>query len=357
MLANSRDSDDLTVGREIITFNASSSAPVYTLEASHSHVSVSRTHPSHRTPTIQICSSTLTTPTSIEPLVTSIFPKLAGLMALDQSSTVAVTHKLDRKASADLQAEAVSRAQEQEASMLLWDDASNKYCLMHPTLLDSTATTLPIDIVPTSSNPTEITLRAPETNTPLLTLSLQTLALTLHTPAITALPSLYILDTLMTTLLTLLLHLHRSCAHPSPRAPTSAPTTPMFPPPPTLAHQSSSRSLRHQRHRSTSRLSAFRSAKSIKSARSIHSASAYEQDIELQSLPTTAPASGEMVVGQRHQPPKQIFSTQDEGLPKATRAVLKLLYWVFEVIFWLMSVVMQVLAAGVVGMGKFITKL
>ena len=67
-----------------------------------------------------------------------------------------------------------------------------------------------------------------------------------------------------------------------------------------------------------------------------------------------------MIVGRRqkhHQPPKQLFSADDETLPKATRAALKLLYWAFEVLFWFMGVVVQVLAAGVVGAGKLVAKL
>lgn len=275
-------------------------------------------------------------------------------MALDHSSNVAVAHKLDRKASADLQSEAISRAQEREASMLLWDSDSDKYCLMHPTLLDSAATTLPIEITPNPSNPQKITIFAPETNTPLLTLSLQSLALTLHTPAIAALPSLYVLDTLMSTLLTLLLYLHRSCATPTPSQPIStSPHTPLFPPPPILAYNSPRSSLRNKR--STSRFSVFRSTKSVKSNRSLPSASAYKQDIELQSLPSRAINSEEL--GRKHLPPKQIFSTDDESLPKTTRAVLKLLYWAFEVLFWFMGVVVHLLAAGVVGAGKLMTKL
>ena len=275
-------------------------------------------------------------------------------MALDHSSNVAVAHKLDRKASADLQSEAISRAQEREASMLLWDSDSDKYCLMHPTLLDSAATTLPIEIIPNPSNPQKITIFAPETNTPLLTLSLQSLALTVYTPAIAALPSLYVLDTLMSTLLTLLLHLHRSCATPTPSQPIStSPHTPLFPPPPILAYNSPGSSLRNKR--STSRFSVFRSTKLVKSNRSLPSASAYEQDIELQSQPSRAKNSEEL--GRKHLPPKQIFSTDDESLPKTTRAVLKLLYWAFEVLFWFMGVVVHLLAAGVVGAGKLMTKL
>lgn len=309
----------------------------------------------NRALTIQVNSSVLSQPTAVDPLVTSIFPKLAGLMAFDQSSNVAVEHRLDRQASAELQTEAIHRAQEHEASMLLWDDSSNKYCLMHPTLLDSAATTLSISIFPTPSNPKRITIYAPETNTPLLELSLQTLTLTLHTSTITALPNLYVLDTLMTCLLTLLLHLHRSCATPRPEPISQFPEMPMFPPPPTLAHRDSRTSLRKQR--TLSRLSGFRSTKSVKSARSTHAASAYEQDIELQSLPRSSPLAGEVAVGGKYQPPKKVFPTDDESLPKTTRVVLKLLYWVFEVAFWIMSVLVKVLAAGVVGAGRLVAKL
>ena len=308
----------------------------------------------NRNPTIQISSSILSQPTSAEPLVTSIFPKLAGLMALDQSSNVAVAHKLDRKASADLQIEAINRAQEREASMLLWDNESNQYCLMHPTLLDSSVTILPIEVSPKPSHPQQIKILAPETNTPLLTLSLTSLALKVHTSPIIALPSLYILDTLMISLLSLLLHLHRSCVAPGSYPASTTPQTPHFPPPPTLAYKGSQASLR--KHRSLSRVSIFRSNKSMKSTKSLHSASVYDEDIEMQSLPHVSTAAD--VVGvKKRQPPKQLFATDDENLPKATRTVLKLLYWVFELVFWIMSVTVQVLAAGIVGAGKLITKL
>lgn len=92
----------------------------------------------------------------------------------------------------------------------------------------------------------------------------------------------------------------------------------------------------------------------MKSNRSLRSASAYEQDIELQHLP---PHQRPETAGRKRQPPKQIFSTHDESLPKPTRAVLKLLYWAFEALFWFLGVVVQLLAAGVVGAGKLVTKL
>lgn len=62
-------------------------------------------------------------------------------------------------------------------------------------------------------------------------------------------------------------------------------------------------------------------------------------------------------MGGKYQPPKKVFPTDDESLPKTTRAVLKLLYWVFEVAFWIMSVLVKVLAAGVVGAGRLVAKL
>jgi hypothetical protein len=76
----------------------------------------------------------------------------------------------------------------------------------------------------------------------------------------------------------------------------------------------------------------------------------------MQSLPAQS-AMGKVAIGAKHHPPKQIFATDDESLPKATRAVLKLLYWIFEVVFWMLGVIVHVLAASVVGAGKLITKL
>ena len=62
-------------------------------------------------------------------------------------------------------------------------------------------------------------------------------------------------------------------------------------------------------------------------------------------------------MGSKPKPPGQLFSTEDESLPKMTRAVLKLLYWIFEGVFWVMGVLVQVLAAGVVGAGKLVARL
>ena len=68
-------------------------------------------------------------------------------------------------------------------------------------------------------------------------------------------------------------------------------------------------------------------------------------------------SSEEVRVGTKEAPLKPIFSTDDQSLPKTTRAVLKLLYWIFEVIFWFMNVIVQLLAAVVVGAGKMVSRL
>lgn len=77
----------------------------------------------------------------------------------------------------------------------------------------------------------------------------------------------------------------------------------------------------------------------------------------MQPLPTVKSTGEVAATGKKHKPPKQVFSPEDENLPKTTRAVLKLLYWIFELVFWMMGVMVHVLAAGVVGLGKLITKL
>lgn len=293
-------------------------------------------------------------------------------MALDQSSSIAVSHSLDRSAASDLQKSALNHAREHEAALLLWDADSDRYCLMHPTLLDNTATTLSITITPNPTTPQQIIMAAPETQLPLLTLDLQTLTLKIHARAITALPSLYILDTLMTALLTLLLHLHRSCATPRTSQPaiTDEGNIPYFaPPPPSLHSKSSQRNIRSKsstQARSQSRASQFRSNKSVRSvaASTTHSALASpspwpnghssDRDIEMGSL---SPEGTSLATVRKQKPPKGIVSADDASLPAGTRAVLRFLYWIFEIIYWVLGVLVQVLVAAVVAGGKLVTKL
>lgn len=288
-------------------------------------------------------------------------------MAVDQSSSIAVNHHLDRQASSELQAEAISRAQQNEASNLVWDSDSGKYFLIHPTLLDNASTTFPIEITPTALSPEKITIAAPETNgaTPLLALDLPSKTLTIHSGPITALPSLYTLDTLITALLTLLLHLHRSSAFPAAKvARDTTITPPSFPPPPTLLTLASRPTRSRKRTLSTW-------SKSVFSSSQRNNPKIQNQDIDLEAGPRTGYstiADAEMVMQTKHERAETeregqhdwsfqpLVNADDENLPGATRAMLRTLYWCFQVFVWVLGVGVNLIAAGIVGMGKLVKK-
>ena len=352
LVLNKCFSDSLILEEEIIAFSSTSQA-FYTLCASRNGVAISRTQPSRPQPTVQICETALSVPSTTSPLVATVSPKLAELMALDQSSSIAVSHKLDRQASAELQAEGLARAQQNEAASLLWDSDSGKFFLIHPTLLDNASTNFPIDIIPSAANPERIVISAPETDasTPLLTLALASRTLTIHTTAVTALPSLYTLDTLLSALLCLLLHLHRSStAVILPNTQKVNTIVPTFPPPPTLL-PSSARSARSKKRSWSSWYRAtFSPSSNTPLAHKIA-----DEESGVASTPTAVQASrsdSESDWGYR-----PMIDVEDESLPAATRAVLKTVYWGFEVLIWLLGLFVNLLAAGVVGAGKLIKKL
>lgn len=339
----------LTRHEEIIEFSSAKQA-LYTLSSQPDKITISRTHPSNPTPTIQICHTSLSPPTATAPRVALIFPKLSELMALDQSSTIAVSHGLDRQASADLQAEALARAQQNEASNLVWDSDSDKYFLIHPTLLDNTSTRFPIKTTPSASHPDRIVVYAPETDsaTPMLELALSTRILTIHTTPIIALPSLYTLDTLITALLTLLLHLHRSSSIPSFAQPHNDITPPSFPPPPNVLSSSSRTAHKKKRTLSTWTKSVFTPSTS------------YMPQDEERGLVRSEPngnVSSQAKALESGWGFKPMIDSEDEKLPKATRAALRGLYWGFEVTVWILGVLVNLIAAGIVGTGKVIKKL
>ena len=248
--------------------------------------------------------------------------------------------------------------------MLLWDCDSGRFCLLHPSLLDGTATTMRIEIVPNPTNPERITIFAPETGTPLIELEMRTLSLHIHANPIRALPSLYLLDTLVIAMLTLLLHLHRLCANPSIRhsPPQPEENSIYFPPPPPSLHSNASKRDLRRQQRTESRHSAFRSVRSAKSSRSLTSAYATDgndKDIELGVLdPETGHAKDDAGLKiEKQKAPKGIIDCDDPGLPKGTRAALRFLYWIFRVVYWVMGTLFQLFALAVVGLGKFVTKL
>ncbi len=320
------------------------------LDADDNVLTISRSHPINPTTTIQVSALTYTEPTSTDPLMATVFPKLAELMALDQSSSIAVTHRLNRETNAALQAEALARACQHEASSLFWDTDSQKFYLIHPTLSGNSPCTF---LIETSRE--QITILSPhDAQASIITLCFKTLTLTLNTHLISHLPSLYILDTLLTTILILLLHIHRLSPSTSPLSRSSPTPSPSFPPPPSLNPPSPATTTPQTRRWTLPR---FKRAKS----KSTYAVSA---DLESASTRTpkkqkTHPPTGATYPISLPPPPSaalEIVDPKDESLPRTTRAILKLLYWAFSVVVWALGLAVQILAAVVVGLGKMTTK-
>lgn len=368
-------SPELERNREIISFSSSTSQIFYRLEADGNSLAISRSHPINSTTKICISAPTISELTPNNPLIATVFPKLAELMALDQSSSIALDHRLDRQASDDLQAEALDRAHQREAATLFWDTDSEKYYLIHPTLSsDNNSATFTIE-----STAEEVKIFAPiKPPIPVLTLSFSSLTVKLHTHLLAQLPSLYVLDILLSTLLILLLHVHRTSHSPSPLAVVSPAIDPVYPPPPPLISPSSPRAkpLEPPQRRPWSVLSLLRSSR--KNSRSRSKAKTNTDDEEsapadLCTVPTsvspnaataTIPSmvkskSGKLEI-HNLSTPITMFETLDavdEKLPRTTRAVLKLLSWAFGVLVWALGVGFRVLAAIVVGFGKCVARL
>lgn len=275
-------------------------------------------------------------------------------MAIDKSSSVAVDHRLDRKDCTALQAEAVERAHHQEASNLLWDSESQKYYLIHPTLLeDDSPAAFPIEVLSNAGTPQEVKVLAPSSTSPLLVLSFETLLLNINANAISSYSSLYLLDTLLSATLVLLLHLHRSRSSPSLRSvsPTAS-VIPFFEPPPTFPSPLKSKKTGKERRLTAWSKSFFTRDKN----RDSHRCGDDEETATVITIQESR-SSDQSITAKLPHPPKssfQIIDPADENLPRMTRAVLKVLYCGFECLIWALGVLVNVLAVAVVGLGKLI---
>ncbi|KAI4272457.1 MAG: hypothetical protein L6R38_006592 [Xanthoria sp. 2 TBL-2021] len=350
--------EDLDAGAEIICFDSSTSQSLYTLSASGMELSISRSHPTNSTTTMQISSPTLQTPNLSSPLIATIFPKLAELMAIDKSSTVAVEHGLDRQTCTDLQIKAIEQAHRQEASSLLWDGESQKYYLIHPTLLeDGSPAAFPIEVASTGGTPREIKILAPNSPLPALELSFETLALDIHMEIMRSYSSLYLIDTLLSTALVLLLHFHRTrSSSPSLRPTSPAPSAlPFFEPPPTTPSPLKAKPKKVRPLTSWSK-SFFTRQKSESQSTEKRKLS---RDDDQESATITVQGSPDLssVTAKLPHPPThkfQIVDPADDKLPRTTRAVLRVLYWGFECLIWALGVLVNLLAMCVVGLAKLI---
>jgi hypothetical protein len=66
--------------------------------------------------------------------VTYIFPKLAAMLAIDQSTALAAKHRLAPSEREEMQSDAVERAAAQEACHLRWNEKGRRYEFAHPAI-------------------------------------------------------------------------------------------------------------------------------------------------------------------------------------------------------------------------------
>ena len=267
--------------------------------------------------------------------IAKIFPNRAELTALNQSSSITVEHGLSRDASRDLEKEAVLRARERETSFLLHDLETNMYTLVHPTLAHGDPAAFPIEISSLEGGP-EIRILSPyeSDKSSLISLELATKQLTITSDSI-GLPSIYIMDTLLSAMLCLLLHLQLTTLILEPHfsMPPSEPDASLaFEPPPTSPFRDSP----------TQKRSNKESSRTWLSLRSRH-----VNDIETQERLWT-----DTQLDLSHFYP---FTLEDQSLSHGTRVCLKLLYWCFEALVWIGGSFVGILAAGIVSMGSRMT--
>ncbi|KAL9609869.1 MAG: hypothetical protein Q9167_005387 [Letrouitia subvulpina] len=342
---------------EVVSFDTLIPDCFYSMFASESNMAISRNHPLKPKTSVQICTPKTLEPSDTNPLITTIFPKLAELMAIDQASTVAVSHGLDRNACNELQAEAISRAHCQEASSLFWDDESQKFYLIHPTLFDDNSpAAFPIEVSPDEESFGDIIILTPNSHQPLIELSRKNLTLTIHVEPFNAYSSLYILDVLISAVFILLLHLHRSQAVKSTSSAPPSPKIPFFEPPPTVSPPASNKKFSMDRTMSNWARALFGLQPRISDGRQV-------VDEEKSTTTVVEQTSGPSVSSSRTTlpyplpRPVPIIDQSDERLPKTTRVMLKILYWGFDCLVWALGVLVNVLAVALVGFGKLIKAL
>jgi hypothetical protein len=129
----------LRIGDALFTFGSTPSLPFYTLETFDTNeLSISRTHPRRPTKTVPILLLPLEPVERHQPpndgLVTYIFPKLAAMLAIDQSTALAAKHRLAPSEREEMQSDAVERAAAQEACHLRWNERCRRYELEHPAI-------------------------------------------------------------------------------------------------------------------------------------------------------------------------------------------------------------------------------
>ncbi|KIW09799.1 hypothetical protein PV08_11900 [Exophiala spinifera] len=120
-------------------FGSHASLPFYTLQTYDTNeIAVTKTCPRKATSTRDVVLCPLEPPSRRQPpndgLVAFIFPKLAAMLAINQSASLAREHNLAPTDRDDIEAQAVRRAAKQEACSLRFNARSGFYELEHPAI-------------------------------------------------------------------------------------------------------------------------------------------------------------------------------------------------------------------------------
>ncbi|KZF19708.1 hypothetical protein L228DRAFT_250780 [Xylona heveae TC161] len=201
-----------------------------------SEVTIRRRHP-HRNITVPICMLNLEHPSRRLPpndgLVTLIYPKLAAMMALDsidgRASAVSSPNptSLSSNNSHRIASLALSKNAEKECCRLYWDADTNCYMLVHPTLNGGLPVAFPIDTINGDAGfnvagTGTIRLLSPDRQLTLSSLDFGNHTLTVDTVALANIPSLYIVDVVVTAIFAVaLVEGRRLCPSPLPLPATS----------------------------------------------------------------------------------------------------------------------------------------
>ncbi|GKZ78794.1 hypothetical protein AnigIFM56816_002623 [Aspergillus niger] len=229
-------------------------SPFYTLQTnSKSDISIIRKHPSKHDSSVPVMNLKLEDKSRRHPpydgLISILFPRLAGILAIDQAAEVAGELRLSPTEATKAEGEALKRVAAQESCKLLWNQSKRVYELHHPALCKQppalvgaagiplspvrskysgvlhitvsslskegefsqpptilVTTPLPANAVETgamAATPRTSTLPLTDADEPLASLDLRTMTLSLATGSIVAtIPSLYAVDCLVSALLT-----------------------------------------------------------------------------------------------------------------------------------------------------------
>ena len=120
-------------------FGADPQFPFYTLKTFDTNeIQISKTSPRKRSELQDIFLSALEPPERRDPpndgLVAFLFPKMAAIMAINQSESLAKQHQLASTDKDDVEGAAIRRAAQQEACNLRWDAKTRRYELDHPAI-------------------------------------------------------------------------------------------------------------------------------------------------------------------------------------------------------------------------------